>query len=120
MPRRVPAGVVLLLLSLAGRLHAGPARPPSADALRFFEPQVRPRLQAHCVACHGGGKVRSGLDLTCRETFLRGGTRGPAVSLDRPDESLLLRAVNHQDLKMPPKGKLAAAPLETLTRWVRM
>jgi hypothetical protein len=51
--------------------------------------------------------------------LLRGGNAGPAVSLEKPEASLLLRAINHDELKMPPKGKLAGAQIDTLTRWVK-
>jgi hypothetical protein len=113
-----PALGVLLLLAGAGRA-AEPASP--AEAARFFEAEVRPILQANCVSCHGGQKVRSGLRLTSREALLKGGDRGPAVSPDKPGESLLLRAVGHAEgLKMPPKGKLPQAQIDSLTRWVKL
>ncbi len=111
-------GALVLLFALAAPARA--ADPP-AEPARFFETQVQPILQAHCLACHGGEKkIRGGLRLTSRNAILEGGDSGPAVSPDRPEESLLLRAVNHQDLKMPPKGKLPQAQIDVLARWVRM
>jgi mono/diheme cytochrome c family protein len=108
----------LLLLVLPG---AGlPAAPPSEPA-RFFETQVRPILQAQCLTCHGGGKkVRGGLRLTSRELLLKGGDSGPAVLFQKPDDSLLLQAVNYEDRKMPPRAKLPQAQIDVLTRWVQM
>src|SRR5579871_280147 len=106
---------VAVLLSQAGPGNA--AAPP--DEARAFESQVLPILKAHCFACHGGEKVKGGLRLTSREAVVRGGDSGPAVSLEKPEQSLLLRAVNHDELKMPPKGKLAQAQIDTLVRWVR-
>jgi mono/diheme cytochrome c family protein len=110
MPARVTTSVLVLL---------GGAGFAAADEARFFETRVRPILQAHCVRCHGGARPRSGLDLTSRKGFLQGGTRGPLVSRDRPDESLLLRAVRHRDLEMPPKGKLPAEQIDLLAQWVK-
>lgn len=52
--------------------------------------------------------------------LLQGGKRGPAISLSRPEASLLLQAIYHQDLKMPPKGKLPKAQIDVLERWVTM
>jgi len=97
------------------------AEPESAKQSKFFEMQVRPILQAHCLPCHGGEKkIKGGLRLTSRQNLLKGGDSGPAVSLEKPDESLLLQAINYQDLNMPPKGKLPKGQIEILTRWVKM
>jgi hypothetical protein len=110
-----PAVVVAILWG------AGPAvgGDPAAD-VDFFEKEVRPLLVAHCHSCHSGAKVKGGLSLDGPEGWLRGGDLGPAVVPGQPDESLLVAAVRHEDesLKMPPKGKLSPAQVETLTRWV--
>src|SRR5947209_13956783 len=115
MPRRVGAPAALVLLALAGT----PVR--AGEPGRFFETQVRPVLQAQCLRCHGAEKkVRGGLRRTSRDALLKGGDGGPVVALDRPEESRLLQAINHRDLKMPPKGKLPQAQIDVLTRWVKM
>jgi hypothetical protein len=91
----------------------------SAKEVEFFEKQVQPILKAHCVKCHGGGKVRGGLRLTSRAGVLQGGDLGPAVSLEKPEESRLLKAIRYQEgLEMPPTGKLLPRDVEVLTRWV--
>src|SRR5439155_8966556 len=57
--------------------------------------------------------------LTAHDAILQGGDSGSAVDLKNIDASLLLKAVRQtDDLKMPPKGKLAAKDVETLSRWV--
>ncbi len=92
----------------------------TAAQMAFFEKDVLPILQANCFKCHGAGKSRGGLRLNSRDTILKGGDTGPAVSLDKPDESLLLRAIHYKDnLQMPPGGKLPQKHIETLTRWVK-
>jgi mono/diheme cytochrome c family protein len=97
------------------------AQTPITEPGKFFDAEVKPILQAHCLACHGDGKkIRGGFRLTSREELLKGGDQGPAVSLENPDESLLVQAVNYRDLKMPPKGKLPQAQIDLLTRWVKM
>src|SRR5262249_54050383 len=119
MPTRLSCAV--LIVFLAGAAPAFAAGPPAGpESARFFEARVRPILQAHCLQCHGSVKARGGLSPTSREALLQGGTRGPAVSPTRPGDSLLLQAVNHRDLKMPPRGKLSAAQIDTLERWVKM
>ena len=73
------------------------------------------------MSCHGGDKkIKGGLRLTSREAILKGGDSGPAVDLDKPEQSLLLQAVNYREPKMPPKGKLPQAQIDILTRWVQM
>jgi Protein of unknown function (DUF1549)/Protein of unknown function (DUF1553)/Planctomycete cytochrome C len=102
-----------------------PAAAPSAAVAepednQFFTSQVRPILQASCVSCHSGDRPTGGLRLTSRAGTLKGGSSGPAVSLARPQESLLLAAVNHKGRRMPPSGKLPQAQIDVLTRWVTM
>src|SRR5262245_44696516 len=112
MPPRLACAGLMVLLAAAARAVA--AAPADAEPARYFESRVRPILQAHCLQCHDGGKARGGLRLTSRDALLQCGTRGPAVSPDRPGDSLLLQAVNHRHLKMPPKGKLSQAQIDTL------
>jgi len=91
-----------------------------AERVKFFQEQVRPILQDKCISCHSGEKAQSELRLTSREAVLKGGASGPAVSLQKPTESMILSAVNYDGLKMPPQGKLPAKQIEVLTRWVAM
>src|SRR5216683_5493077 len=128
-----PRSLALLFLLATGGWLAGwngsPADPPSSkppssvEGNKFFESQVQPILKANCFSCHGGEeKIKGKLRLTTREGMLKGGDTGPAVSLEKPEESLLLQAVNYasDDLKMPPKGKLPQAQIDVLARWVKM
>jgi len=113
--------LTVLVCGLAAKADAPAPRSSAADNA-FFDKEVLPLLQAHCLSCHGGEKaVKGGLKLTSREDIFKGGDDGPVVSLDKPETSLLLKAINHAgDIRMPPKGKLAAAQIETLTKWVRI
>jgi hypothetical protein len=114
--------VLILLVPIFGLLAlVRAAEKPAAESSRFFETQVRPILQAHCLNCHGAEKkVRGKLRLTSRESLLRGGESGPAISLKKSEDSLLLHAINYRDLKMSPRGKLPQAQIDILTRWVKM
>src|SRR5438105_3101209 len=97
-------------------------------AIRSKEPRAiflmtwLPILKANCFSCHGDArKVKGGLRLTSRDLVLRGGASGgPAVSQGKLDQSLLLKAINYQDLKMPPRGRLPQGQIDILTRWVKM
>src|SRR5439155_5713633 len=120
-PRRVLVALLLVVAFLPGGLRPPLARTAPPDDTAFYEKEVLPVLQAHCLNCHGGqAKIKGGLKLTGRADVLKGGDSGPVVNLDTPAESLLLKAVNHaaDDLKMPPKGKLSPAHIDVLTRWV--
>ncbi|MEM1356010.1 MAG: PSD1 and planctomycete cytochrome C domain-containing protein [Planctomycetota bacterium] len=96
--------------------------PTDPESLQFFEEHVRAILTDRCVNCHGGEKVRGGLNLATRELMLEGGVSGPAIDWQQLDQSLLLRAISYTDIdyEMPPTGKLPEAEIETLRQWVMM
>jgi hypothetical protein len=130
--RRGLAGLVVrVLVGIAsllgpGGIAAGAGEQPklsypaAPEAAEFFEARIRPILFGNCVNCHGPRKQSSGLRLDSREAVLTGGDSGPAVVPSRPEESLMIQAVahRHEELKMPPKGKLPDEQVSLLTRWV--
>ena len=97
-----------------------PSFPP--EAVEFFEARVRPILVDQCLKCHGPKKQSSGLRLDSRGAALKGGDSGPSVVPSQPEESLLVQAVahTHNELKMPPAGKLADSSIAILRQWVSM
>ncbi len=95
----------------------------TADQIEFFEKQVRPILVEHCFECHSGraSEPKGGLRLDSREAILRGGDTGAAAVPGKPNESLLIDAINYGDLyQMPPKSKLPESKIQALTRWVAL
>src|SRR5579863_2546476 len=82
--------------------------------------RIRPLLVKNCYTCHTTAKL-GGLQLTSRESILKGGNSGPAILPGKPEESLLIQAVSqtHERLKMPPQGKLKDEEIEDLKSWVR-
>ena len=90
-----------------------------ADALEFFEMKVRPVLSKHCFSCHTQSKL-GGLEMTSRETLLKGGKTGPAIDIQRPGQSLMIQAMRHthERLKMPPAGKLTPGEIDDIEQWV--
>lgn len=114
--------VPLPIVAVCVLLGSGSARAKdfSPEALSFYEKEVLPILKANCYKCHGDGKAKGKLSLESRDAILKGGDNGPAVDLDKPNESKLLQAINYQDgLEMPPSGKLKPEQIDTLTRWVK-
>ncbi|MSU60234.1 MAG: DUF1553 domain-containing protein [Pedosphaera sp.] len=82
-------------------------------------------FRKHCYECHShdAGKMKGGLNLDSRSGWAEGGNTGPAIVPGKPDASLLMKAVRHEDkdLAMPPKKpKLAEADIDKLKRWVAM
>jgi mono/diheme cytochrome c family protein len=112
------SAVVLAGLALLPVL--APAAEPNAADAEFFEKEVRPLLIRHCYECHGDvAKPKGGLKLTSRESVLAGGETGPAAVAGKPDESLLISAINYDGLEMPPEDKkLSPIEIARLTRWV--
>ncbi|MFM8217401.1 MAG: c-type cytochrome domain-containing protein, partial [Planctomycetaceae bacterium] len=99
----------------------GPAPLRAADpAVDFFEQKIRPLLVERCQGCHSSvtGKTSGGLALDTRQGWATGGDGGPAIVPGKPDESLLIQAVRHTDLRMPPTGRLPSEKTEILVNWV--
>ncbi|MBX3440974.1 MAG: PSD1 domain-containing protein [Planctomyces sp.] len=85
-----------------------------------FETSVRPLLVEHCQSCHGAKKQEGGLRLDLKSGPLTGGDSGPAIVPGQPGESLLLKAVRHEDgLEMPPRQpQLSADAIAALEQWI--
>ncbi len=97
------------------------AKPSDSSGNQYFEQHVRPIFQAHCIRCHGPEKHRGGLRLDSLGALLKGGDSGPAIVPHRPAQSLLIGAIEHQELlQMPPSGKLRDEQIQVLTAWVAM
>jgi mono/diheme cytochrome c family protein len=118
---------ILAPLALFARLGLAdeakpPAAPtqPTAEQVQFFETKVRPVLANNCYKCHGPDKQSNDLRLDSLAAMRKGGLSGPAVVPGKPEESLLIEAVNHDGLKMPPKTKLKPEEIAALTAWVKM
>lgn len=103
--------------SLNGTSQATAAE--KAERLAFFENHVRPLLAKHCFDCHNAEKQEGGLRLDVRENLLRGGDSGPSLVIGKPEQSLLIEAVRHEGLEMPPEKPLADEDIAKLVRWIR-
>jgi len=90
--------------------------------LELFENKIRPVLVKHCYECHSteGKKIKGGLVVDSREGLLKGGDTGPALVPGKVNESLLIKALRHDGVEMPPSGKLSDEIVNDFARWVRM
>ena len=91
--------------------------------IAFFEKRIRPVLVESCYECHStrdGNKVKGGLALDSRDGLLRGGETGPAVVPKSPEDSLLIEALRHDGLEMPPNKKLPDQVIADFVTWIKM
>ena len=99
---------------------AGPAVKADPGKVEFFEKKIRPLLVDNCINCHSaenGGK--GGLRVDDRNGLIEGGGRGKAIIPGKPRESLLIKAVRHQNgLEMPPKKQLTDEQIADLEKWI--
>ena len=93
----------------------------ATDQSLFFEAKIRPIFLSHCTECHGPKKQKNKLRVDSLSALLKGGKSGPAIVPGKPQESLLIRAVQRidEDLQMPPKVPLSKHELEALMTWVK-
>ncbi|MGV3754217.1 MAG: c-type cytochrome domain-containing protein [Verrucomicrobiota bacterium] len=98
---------------------------PKDEAAKYYVEQIKPIFEAKCFSCHGPEKQKGGLRLDERKAVLTGGDSGePAVKLDDPAASYLLRLVmmppDHDDV-MPPAGKgtVSEEEIMKIIRWIR-
>lgn len=134
MARSLLASFVLASFLLAGWLTLGcpwafrlmadePTAAVDRAGLTLFESKIRPILVAHCWECHSAAAARQGrlkgdLRLDSRAAWERGGASGPAIVAGKPAQSLLLDALRHDGLAMPPDRKLPAEAIQHFRAWI--
>ena len=95
------------------------------EGIDFFEQKIRPVLVDRCYSCHSANaaakkNLKGGLLLDTREALRKGGESGPAIIPGKPRESLLIAAIRHESLEMPPKEKLSAQVIADFEKWVQI
>lgn len=92
------------------------------EKVEYFERFIRPIFVDHCYECHASatGDNSGDLRLDLADGLRKGGSRGPALNLEKPHESLLLKAMSHSsdDLKMPPAAKLDQQSIDRVRAWL--
>ena len=89
--------------------------------VEFFEKKIRPILVQRCYECHSADAkaLKGGLLLDSRDGWKRGGDSGPALLPNKANDSLLIKALKHEDgLEMPPKGKLSDEVIADFVKWI--
>jgi hypothetical protein len=127
IPRRISTLLGAAALSCTtGALLFAPAfassapKPQSAKDAAFFAREVKPILEKRCLGCHGTDSQLSNLDLRTQAAALKGGTHGAVILPGKPDESKLFQQVSGKRTPlMPPAGKLPAAEIATLKKWIQ-
>jgi hypothetical protein len=108
------------LFSLSGQAEAAEPK-ATGKAIFFFEKNIRPVLVKHCYECHStkAKQVQGGLWLDTRDGTRKGGETGPAVVPGNMKKSLIIDALEHTSLEMPPDKKLPANVIANFRRWIR-
>ena len=100
------------------------ARVPAADraGLELFEKRIRPALVRYCYECHSAATrpLKGGLQLDSRDGIRTGGETGPAVVPGKVSDSLLIAAIRHESLEMPPDVKLPDALVAEFVKWIEL
>jgi hypothetical protein len=117
-------GIISIVIGLATAATAwGQESQSDPVGFAFFESKVRPLLVEHCYQCHSAqaqnkNKLKANLLLDTREGLRKGGDSGPAVVPGKPSASILLKALRHDDLRMPPGGKLPESVISDFEKWI--
>jgi len=95
---------------------------PTPEQLAFFESKIRPVLVTHCYECHATEAkiVQGGLRVDHRDGLLMGGDTGAAIAPGNAEASLLIQALRHDGIEMPPKGKLPDSVIRDFENWIAM
>jgi len=102
---------------------SAPAAEDDPKGIDFFEKHIRPVLVANCYQCHSATakELKGELRVDTKEGIRKGGESGAAVIPGKPDASLLIQAIRHDEgMEMPPNNKLPDSVIANFTKWVEM
>jgi hypothetical protein len=89
-----------------------------------FKKDIAPILEGSCLKCHNDKKAKGKLNMTTKESFMKGGEDTKLIDPGKPDTSALIKVLllpADDDDAMPPKDKATrpnAAQIETLKKWI--
>ena len=93
------------------------------DEIVFFEAKIRPVKIEHCYSCHSAQAKppKAGFRVDTRSGLRQGGDSGPAIEPGKPDDSLLIRLLEHSSeiAMMPPGGRLPDSVLDDFRSWIQ-
>ena len=90
-----------------------------ADRKISFGSDIQPILQSNCAKCHGSAMQLSKLDLSSRDSALRGGEHGLVLLPGNAAKSRIYRMVaGLEKPAMPLGGKLTMEQVENIRLWI--
>src|SRR5690242_14809442 len=91
------------------------------DGAALFRDSVQPVLAKTCLPCHNQKVKQAGLDLSTRETALKGSENGPVIVPGKPEDSRLYKLVAHiSEPAMPFKSpKLPDTTIAKIAEWIK-
>ena len=116
-------GVLLLTLPASVRAEEKKAAAKlDSNQRTFFENKIRPVLVEHCYSCHSASSKELGgkLLLDSRQGMIKGGESGPSFITGDAAQSLLIQALKHDGVEMPPEKPLPEAVVNNFIEWIKM
>jgi mono/diheme cytochrome c family protein len=111
-PRQLRSLCVVLVTLAYGCLNSGEQKKK-----KFFNQEIKPLFQKHCIECHGLEEREAGLNLSEFRKIISGGASGPPIVWGKPEESLLMEMIVGGE--MPPKGNgLSSEEISTIKQWI--
>ena len=85
-----------------------------------YDEHVLPILRANCVGCHNNDRQEGGLNMVQFAALMQGGGSGEVITAGDGEFSYLYMLAAHEsEPVMPPNGgKMAAADLDILRKWI--
>src|SRR6266516_2284665 len=110
MPRRASTAFLFCAASVCAQ-----------DGAVLFRDTIRPVLEKNCLPCHNAKVKQAGLDLSTRESALKGSENGPVVVVGKPEDSRLYKLVARiSEPGMPFKSpKLPDATIARISEWIK-
>ena len=86
----------------------------------FFRERIEPVLKRECFGCHSAKvkSVKGGLRLDSSIALRKGGESGEVLVVGKAANSLLISALRHKDLKMPPSKRLPDKVIADFVKWI--
>ena len=115
------ATMSLVLVAVHAESQADDQAAKDAERVEYFERHIRPVLVEHCYACHSAkaDKIEGELLLDSRAGLLAGGVTGKALNPGDPSSSLIIKALKHDQLEMPPDRRLGDATVKHFEKWIQ-
>src|SRR6476619_5245626 len=110
MLRRVTSGFLFCAVAVCAQ-----------DGAALFRDAIQPVLEKSCLPCHNAKVKQAGLDLSTRESVLKGSENGPVIVAGKPEDSRLYKVVARiSEPGMPFKGpKLPDATIAKIAEWIK-